>query len=530
MSNYSFNSVIFDMDGVITKTALVHSKAWKKTFDEYLRLREKRDGEEFREFTHDGDYLLYVDGKPRYKGVQSFLQSREIEIPFGEASDPPDAETACGLGNKKNLYFRQVLEEEGPKVFQPAIDLIKALKDNGIKVGVASSSKNCQLILSSAGVEELFDTRIDGIVSDERGLEGKPEGDIFVEAAKECNSRPENSIVLEDANSGVAAGRNGGFGLVLGVARRDNKEELFQNGADIVITGMEGVTIEKLENWFRREPVGLFDNWDNYSRQREAAELPGEVNPFYMRSAREILLGDKKTVLFLDYDGTLTPIVDRPDMARVSDGMRTTVQKLAGKYTTAVVSGRMREDVEDLLGVKGIFYAGSHGFDIKGEGLDMVHPAAEKAVPVVNECIKILKEKTEGIEGIIIEEKKYSVAVHYRMAEEKHLPDITEMVKELVSSYDVLRLMSGKKVFELLPNIEWNKSRAIHWIMKAMELSWTSSSVIYIGDDVTDEYAFRGIRTRGTGILVSEKSRPSAAEFRLKDPEEVKELFEKIIG
>jgi len=249
----SFDAVIFDLDGVVTKTALVHASAWKVMFDEYLRLREKRDREPFKEFTHEDDYLPYVDGKPRYKGVQSFLESRGINIPFGEPDDAPNTETICGLGNQKNIAFREVLEKEGVEEYLSTVTLIKDLKAKGVRVGVASSSKNCQFVLQSANIEELFETRVDGAVSVELGLNGKPEGDIFVRAAENIGASPERSVVVEDAVSGVQAGVNGGFGLVIGVARENNEEELKKNGADVVITDFEGILTEEINVWFQKK-------------------------------------------------------------------------------------------------------------------------------------------------------------------------------------------------------------------------------------------------------------------------------------
>lgn len=244
------DAVVFDLDGVVTKTALVHAAAWKEMFDEYMHLREKRDGEPFREFTHEKDYLPYVDGKPRYKGVQSFLESRGIHIPFGDSKDSPDEETVCGRGNRKNIKFREVLKNQGVKIYPATVTLIKELRGKGVRVGVASSSRNCQFILQSAGIEELFETRVDGVVSAEMGLKGKPEADIFVVAAKNLGAEPDKAVVVEDAVSGVQAGRNGKFGLVLGVARENNEDDLRQNGADVVVTSFEGVDLATLEKWF----------------------------------------------------------------------------------------------------------------------------------------------------------------------------------------------------------------------------------------------------------------------------------------
>ena len=270
MSQYAFDAVIFDLDGVITKTATVHSHAWKKMFDDYLKLREKEHGEVFKEFTQD-DYLTFVDGKPRYDGVKSFLESRGINLPFGTPDDPAEMETVCGLGNKKNVAFNEVLSREGVEVYPSTVALMQALKEAGIRVGVASSSKNCELVLKAARLEHLVETRVDGVVSAQMKLNGKPAPDIFLTAAKNLGAKAARSVVVEDAVSGVAAGRNGNFGLVLGVAREDNKAELKRNGADIVVEDLEEVDINKINTWFA---VGLeTDNWkleyDDYDPAKE---------------------------------------------------------------------------------------------------------------------------------------------------------------------------------------------------------------------------------------------------------------------
>lgn len=249
----SFEAVIFDLDGVITKTAKVHAAAWKAMFDEYLQERAKQGKEAFREFSYEQDYLTYVDGKPRYKGVESFLKSRNISIPFGDPTDLSKKKTICGLGNRKNEKFVETIEKEGVDIYIPMVKLIKELKEKGIHIGVASSSKNCELVLQTTELDQFFETRVDGIVSAKLGLKGKPEGDIFVKAAENMGVSPDKAIVIEDAVSGVQAGKNGGFGLVIGMARENNEEDLLRNGADIVKKNFEGITIETLEQWFKKK-------------------------------------------------------------------------------------------------------------------------------------------------------------------------------------------------------------------------------------------------------------------------------------
>lgn len=252
--NLKFQAVIFDMDGVITKTALVHAAAWKKMFDEYLRKREQEHGEPFQEFTHAGDYLPYVDGKPRYKGVQSFLESRGITIPFGDPNDPPGKETCCGLGNRKNEAFNEVLDSDGVEVYESTVALLEELKQAGVKLGVASSSMNCKPVLETVDLLKMFDTRVDGEVSAALNLSGKPEPDIFTTACDQMGVSYDQAIVIEDAVSGVQAGAKGNFGFTLGIAREDNRKELLENGADFVVedlseidglTGLNQLFIEK---------------------------------------------------------------------------------------------------------------------------------------------------------------------------------------------------------------------------------------------------------------------------------------------
>jgi len=251
MKKHFFQSVIFDLDGVITKTALVHSSAWREMFNDFLRYRELKYGEVFREYTHASDYLTYIDGKPRYKGVESFLESRGIHIPYGDPSDNPDKETICGLGNKKNIFFNKVLERDGVEVYDSTIVLIRQLKSEGIKIGVASSSKNCRTVLERAGLIELFETLVDGEVSARLGLKGKPEPDIFTTACDNMGVLYKYTIIVEDAVSGVQAGKNGNFGLVVGIAREGNSDELRKNGADIVVKDIFDLGgIKALDEWF----------------------------------------------------------------------------------------------------------------------------------------------------------------------------------------------------------------------------------------------------------------------------------------
>jgi len=244
------------MDGVITRTALVHSAAWKRMFDEYLRRRAERLGERFVEFAHATDYLAYVDGRPRYQGVESFLNSRGIDLPPGSAEDFPDRETICGLGNRKNAYFNQILERDGVQLFDSSIALIREMRRRGVKIGLATSSKNSLVILKRTGAAHLFATVVDGVVSAQLGLKGKPAPDIFTTAAANLGVSNARTIVVEDAVPGVQAGAKGGFALVIGVAREENARELRANGADLVVTDLGETNVDEISRMVRAKPSG----------------------------------------------------------------------------------------------------------------------------------------------------------------------------------------------------------------------------------------------------------------------------------
>jgi len=241
------------MDGVITDTAAVHSRAWKQMFDEYLRVRAERSHEPFHEFTCPEDYLHYVDGRPRYQGVAAFLESRGINLGQGSPDDRPGLETVCGLGNRKNELFNGILAADGVKVFPSTLALIRSLQDAGIPVGLATSSRNSALVLARTQTAALFATIVDGVVSERLGLKGKPHPDIFVTAAANLGVPCARAIVVEDAVAGVRAGVAGGFGLVVCVARENNARELRENGADMVVGDLAEVSVEEINRQFRRK-------------------------------------------------------------------------------------------------------------------------------------------------------------------------------------------------------------------------------------------------------------------------------------
>ena len=230
-----FDAVVFDMDGVVTNTTSAHKEAWKETFDEFLRSELGPDAEPF---DMSSDYLAYVDGMPRYDGVRSFLASRGIELPEGAPDDSVDERTVCGVGNRKNSGFQQLLGTNGADAYQSTLDLIDGLLASGVKTALVTSSRNAVDVLDAAGVGDVFGVVIDGALAAELGIPGKPAPDVFVEAVRRIGVDPPRSVLVEDAESGVAAGAAGGFGQVIGIARDDNEAALIAAGADVVVTDL----------------------------------------------------------------------------------------------------------------------------------------------------------------------------------------------------------------------------------------------------------------------------------------------------
>lgn len=229
----AYDAALFDLDGVLTPTAEVHMRAWDEMFNAYL------ESKGIAEPYTDADYFEHVDGRPRYDGVRAFLTSRGIELPDGDPSDSPDEETVCGLGNRKNDAFNAVLARDGVEAYAGSLSLLDALAERGTKMAVVSSSKNAPAVLEAAGIADRFPVVVSGAVAAERGLEGKPSPETFLHAAQELGVSKERAVVLEDATSGVKAGRDGKFGLVVGVDRGAGADGLTRAGADVVVRDLE---------------------------------------------------------------------------------------------------------------------------------------------------------------------------------------------------------------------------------------------------------------------------------------------------
>lgn len=498
---------ILDMDGVVTNTARVHALAWKQTFDHYLQHRAEERGEPFVPFDERDDYLTYVDGKPRYDGVRDFLASRHISIPFGEPNDGPDKETVCGIGNAKNRLFLQLLEAQRVEPYASSVEFVRRLRSVGVRFALISASRNAKTVLKAAGLDGLFDVIVDGIDAVELGLRGKPAPDIFLEAARRLEVPPERAAVVEDALAGVEAGRAGGFGAVIGVDRTGLGNELKEHGADIVVSE-------------------LTDLLDRMARGRPS-HLPSALDSFEDIFRR---LRAGVPAVLLDYDGTLTPIVLRPSMAVLSPEMGGTLTRLSKNCLVAIVSGRDLKDVQAMVGLPHLVYIGSHGFELSGlDGSIKVHEQGKPFLPALDAAEAELRSSVEGTRGAWVERKRFAIALHYREVAPEDVPEVERRFDGVAQRHPDLRRMSGKKVFELQPNLDWDKGKAVLALLDTFHVDGSVVVPLYIGDDLTDEDAFRAVAGRGIAILVSDKDRDTAAGYVLRNVAEVHAFLERLV-
>jgi trehalose-phosphatase len=501
-------AAVFDLDGVVTHTARVHLAAWKQVFDDYLAARSERLAERHRPF-EEVDYLSYVDGRPRYEGVRAFLSARGLALPDGTAADLPTAETVYGLGQRKNIAFRELLDRIGVEVDPAAVEIIRRLRAAGVRVGVATSSRNAAALLERAGLDDLFEARVDGVVSDELGLRGKPEPDIFLECARRLGAAtPARAMVVEDAAFGVKAGRAGGFGLVVGVDRGENWLRLRAAGADWIVRDLGELSVDRLVGFLEARP---------HLRP----------NALFAWPALAGALRGRPLAVFLDYDGTLTDIVARPELAVLDERVRERLRRLAQVWPTHIISGRGLQDVRRLVGLDSLWVAGSHGFDIAPpRGTQGGKQVGTEIEPQVHQAADELRRATVDIPGALVEDKRFSIAVHYRLVDEAQVPVVERAVDQALERHPDLQKSYGKKVFQLEPALDWDKGKALLWMLEAT--GQRESFPLYVGDDATDEDAFAALREHGIGILVAELPRTTAARYSLQNPFEVAELLERL--
>ncbi|MBW6487967.1 trehalose-phosphatase [Sulfurimonas sp.] len=482
-----YDAVIFDLDGVVTKTQELHAKAWKKTFDDFLK--ERARGTSFIPFDISKDYLKYVDGKSREDGIKSFLASRDIK----------DTECVEILGDAKNSYFLELVSK-GVETYESSVELLLKLNNLGFLTAVVSSSKNCTSILQLAKINLYFNVTVDGFDLQNLDLKGKPEPDLFLEAAKRLRVKPSRSIVIEDAVAGVKAGKRGEFAKVIGVNRGRHSKELKKAGADLVIEDLAEIDIEA-----------------------NTTQLPSALQSF---KKIENKFKDKEVILFFDYDGTLTPIVSHPKDANLSVEMKNILTKLSNQCSLSIISGRGLNDIKSRVGIKGICYSGSHGYEIEGPSIKMEYQPALEFVALFDKLEVELNETVSGVKGVLVERKKFSIALHYRNVANKDIAVVEKAADDALKKYPKIRKSYGKKLYELQPDLEWNKGKAVEWLIEALHIEKKGSKIFYIGDDITDEDAFNAIKTYGIGILVGNEARTTSAQYKLKDTQQTLKFLE----
>ena len=495
-ANDLMHAVITDMDGVLTRTAALHLEAWTQVFNEFLEGYNQRNQDNQPPFSR-GDYRRHVDGRPRYDGAQAFLDSRDIEIPYGDPHDAPTERTVCGLGNRKNEVFQRILNERGVEVYEHAVAACRRWRLGGLKLAIVTSSKNGHTVLQAAGLLDLADTIVDGQVASKLHLKGK-EG-LITEAGRRLDLSPGDGVLLEDSIAGVEAGKHVGCRVVIGVDRDGHAQGLKEAGADLVVRSVGSVR-------FPRILPSLHESFEDLDTLRNGRAL----------------------ALFADYDGTLSQIVKDPAKAEITKDMRSALSEVASRHTVAVISGRDRPFVEERVGIKGLWYAGNHGLDIAGPGKKMVHPKAERVVPIVQEIEERLRRELSMIKGVLLERKRFSLAVHYRNVQPEETERVRSSALKIARTFEGVRARPGKMVLELQPDLDWNKGSAVEWLRDSLGIEPSTTLVVYIGDDETDEDAFEAINDWGVGVFVGPRISTSLASYRLSNPPEVLEFLRRL--
>lgn len=395
------------------------------------------------------------------------------------------------------LNLDSALTSDEP-LFEAAVDLARRLRGIGVATAAHSSSPNCQHALKDAGVDVLFDVCIDGI----GGSRGTA---VLADAAQRLGVRPQRCVVVEDTCVGVTAGREGGFAVVIGVDRA-GQGDLLRCGADAVVADLAEIAVRSGDRLISTLPNAL----------TSYGQLIG------ITSARE-------SMVFLDYDGTLAPIVSDPDAAALVDGAAEALGLVAAVCPVAILSGRDLADVRSRVGTPGIWYAGSHGFELTGpDGTYHCNEAAATSVPLLEHAAAELTSTLATIAGVRVEHKRFAVAVHYREVAPEHVDEIVALTHH-IGHRDGLRVTSGRKIVELRPDIDWDKGTTLAWIRDRIDPA-VALLPIYIGDDLTDEDAFDAVHFDGVGIVVrhdEDGDRKTAARFSLQSPEEVREFLER---
>ncbi|BBX03902.1 trehalose-phosphatase [Mycolicibacterium moriokaense] len=395
---------------------------------------------------------------------------------------------------------------DGWAVSDSTVALVRKLAEAGVATAVYCPGRNSEQVLKAAGLDDLFDIHADGLVADALGLPGQPDPAVLLAATNRLETTPARTAVVEAAEAGVQAARNGGFGLVIWVDHTGLATQLRQSGADVVVENLAQITVRRGDKRISQLPNAL----DSYG------QLVG-------------IVAGRQPFVCLDFDGTLAEIVAEPDAAELVEGAAKTLERLAALCPVAILSGRDLADVRERMAIPGIWYSGSHGFEIVGpDGAHRHNDAAAAAVPILESVAAELREDLGEIPGVNIEHKRYAVAVHYRNVAPEQVADVVATTRRRGQRRG-LRVTGGRKIVELRPDIDWDKGTALGWLRDQIHQTGRVLP-IFIGDDLTDEDAFDALRFNGVGIVVrhdedGDRDRATAAQFMLNSPTEVEEFL-----
>lgn len=499
-------AVIFDMDGVVTQTASLHFKAWKCIIEQFLPRINKNNS-----FTEE-DYFYCLDGMPRKEGLTQYFKAIDLSKDLIHILYKNLEECIEDLCQQKNALVIQWLSEQTIECFPDTLKCIEFLLSRGYQIALISSSKNCRLILQKAGISQIFSVYVDGIISEQLKLPGKPHPAIFLEAAKRLNVLPQECLVVEDALAGVKAAKEGGFGKVVALDRKNRLyHEFLKLDPDYILSDLSPDQIMLYHH--------LTDN--------RTLESGFRVIPLIWN----LLKNQNQLVLFLDYDGTLTPIVETPEKAILSQPMRQCLARLSQNYLTVVMSGRGLENLKKIIDISTIFYAGNHGFECLGPEHDELtyqvgNEYREDIISLYQQLVHLLK----NIPGCIIENKNCSLSIHYRLVKNHWHQNICDVLDDVLTDYPNLIRHCGKMVFEIRPHVAWNKGLASEYILNQFKLKNPNLIPIYIGDDVSDEDAFEVFKDKGITIKVMDYIQYTKAHYFLHSPLDVQKFLNYLNG
>lgn len=502
------DAVVFDLDSMLTEAASVHRVAWEALFDDYLARHSTSGGRDHSVFT-DGDYQQLLDAETRFDGVAGVLAARGISLPLGLASDRGD-QTVGGLIHRHRQLCLELLGRDVP-LFTSMVSLAQRVRSSEVTTAAHSSSPGAGELLEATGVDGLFDVFIDGTADEGRSIAGNPglvvllEATHLLEATSRLGVHPHRAVLIGDTEDGITAGRDGGFGLVIGVDGTEHVDRLFERGADVVVSDLADIGVRTGDKRISQIPNAL--------------ESYGQLAGIAM--ARD-------SVVILNYDGALSQFVSDPAAAALVDGAADALEHVAAMSPVVVISGRDLADIRDRVGIPTVWYAGSHGFELAGpDGSHHENEQAAATVPVLAEAAAELRDTLAQIPGVRVEHKRFAVAVHYREVASEHIGEIVATTHRLGQRRD-LRVVSGSMLIELRPDVDWDTGTTLAWIRSHLEGS-KSLVPIYIGGDLTDEDAFDAVQFSGVGIVVRQAEdgdRRTAARFALDGADQVRHMLE----